>query len=265
MTHDMMLRGMPRMWKLAVVFKTLKSKTLPQHKLQNPLSLRQCHNYPKRNERCSSAGTSSVSYAAPSLHLRRPILHRRLLNRSRPIIIRLTLHSSTTSSLQSRPATISAPYPPTPPLSSSDHSPMTIPPPPPPPPPTESTPSCSAASSPSLFQNPKTTRTRLIRRCSWSVSPSPRSSPSLSATWLGESVKRNCSFLKFEWQKIELLSLSNCVIISVLIFLFWIDVIEFGIIGLWRKWQNVHWHWRKWVVKEKMRIWWNGKTGLVIS
>ena len=157
-----------------------KNHLKPSTQTAKPLSLRQCHNNPKRNERCSSAGTSSVSYVAPSLHLRRPILHRLLLNRSRPIIIELTLHSSTTSSLQSRPATISAPYPPTPPHSSSDNSPMTSP--PPHPPPTESTPSCSVASSPSLFQNPQTTRTRLIERCSWSASPLPRSLPSLSAT-----------------------------------------------------------------------------------
>ena len=84
-----------------------------------------------------------------------------LLNHSRPINIKLTPHSSTTSSLQSRPTTISAPYPPTPPNSSLNNSLMTSP-----PPPTESTPSCSTASSPSLFQNPKTTRTRLIEHCS---------------------------------------------------------------------------------------------------
>ena len=135
--------------------KTSRQTPKPQDKLQNlPVSDEQCCNHPKRNEQCSSVGMSSVSYTAPSLHLCRPTLrHRRLLNRSRPIITKLTLHSSKTSSLQSSLATISSPYPPTPLRLSLDNSPMTSP----PPPQTESTPSCLVLSS-------------------------PRSSPSLSAT-----------------------------------------------------------------------------------
>ena len=84
-----------------------------------------------------------------------------LLNHNHPINIKLTSHSSTTSSLQLTPTTISAPYPSTPPNSSFNNLLMMSP-----PPPSESTLSCSTASSPSLFQNPKTTRTRLIEHCS---------------------------------------------------------------------------------------------------
>lgn len=108
-----------------------------------------CPNNPKLNERCSSATTSSVFYAAHSL-LRRPTPR---LNHSR--LIKLLL--SMTSSMQSSPATISAPCPLTL-LDSSSNSPMTTR----PTPPTESTPSCSTASTPSLCMNPKTTRTRLL-------------------------------------------------------------------------------------------------------